>query len=129
MYFKDLSQDVQEKMIIEVRDRDEGWARVLEKEYERQYKKLRKTNQMMNASRNQMSDIGVRIHNRRLELEKSVENIAGLTGISKAKIRKYENGVTSTITADELVLLAIALDTTPNMLTGWYDIDLPEDDE
>lgn len=41
---------------------------------------------------------------------------------------QYEK-LRKTITADGLVLLAIALDTTPSLLAGWYDIDFPEEDE
>lgn len=133
MKFEDLDQDSQERMIKHWKQFEDenakGFVKTYQKIYNEQYEKLRKTNQRMNESRSQMNDIGVRIHNRRLDLGKTVENIAELTGLSKAKIRKYENGITSTITADELVLLAIALDTTPNLLAGWYDMDFPEEDE
>lgn len=64
--------------------------------------------------------VGERIKRRRVELGMSAEQLAGILGINKATIFRYENGVIEKMPITILEPIAEALKTTPAWLLGWY---------
>lgn len=68
--------------------------------------------------------IGLKIKNRRLRLNYTLEELAKHVGTSKQTIHRYESGVISNIPSDKIELLAKALKTTPAYLMGWESEDI-----
>ena len=64
-------------------------------------------------------DIGYRLKERRKELGLTVDDLAKLTGKSRATIYRYENGDIENMPTTILEPLAEALKTTPAYLMGW----------
>lgn len=80
-------------------------------------------------------NIGNRIKQRRVDLGISAEELATMTGKSRATIYRYENGDIENLPTTVLEPLAEALETTPAYLMGWeddtfdydnYDLEIPE---
>lgn len=68
-----------------------------------------------------MENYGLRIKNRRLELNMSQLELALKVGYTdRSAIAKIETGVND-ITVTKFVEIAAALDTTPSALLGWDD--------
>lgn len=66
-------------------------------------------------------NIGDRIRLRRNQLDKTLEEIGKIVGVTRATIQRYENGNIQNIPSDKIELLAKALKTTPGYLMGWED--------
>ena len=65
---------------------------------------------------------GDRIHNLRIEKGLTLETLGKRIGVSKATIKRYENGIIANIPSDKIEALAEALETTPEFLMGWDEI-------
>lgn len=65
--------------------------------------------------------IGDRIKSKRLELERTLEDVSKVVGVSRQTIQKYESGVITNIPSDKIELISKALNTTPAYLMGWED--------
>lgn len=63
-------------------------------------------------------NIGNRIKERRMELKMSVDSLAKLIGKDRSTVYRYESGGIDKVSADILVILANALETTPSYLIG-----------
>lgn len=66
-------------------------------------------------------NIGDRIRLRRNQLDKTLEDVGKIVGVTRATIQRYENGNIQNIPSDKIELLAKALKTTPAFLMGWED--------
>lgn len=66
-------------------------------------------------------NIGDRIRLRRNQLDKTLEEVGKIVGVTRATIQRYENGNIQNIPSDKIELLAKALKTTPAYLMGWED--------
>lgn len=66
-------------------------------------------------------NIGDRIRLRRNQLDKTLEEVGNIVGVTRATIQRYENGNIQNIPSDKIELLAKALKTTPAYLMGWED--------
>lgn len=64
---------------------------------------------------------GERMQQRRKELGLSIVDLAHKTKRCRQTLHRYENGAIRNVPIDVIVLLARALDTTPNWLLGWDD--------
>lgn len=62
--------------------------------------------------------IGSRIKQRRMELKMSADSLAKLIGKDRSTVYRYESGGIDKVSADILVILANALETTPSYLIG-----------
>lgn len=58
---------------------------------------------------------------RRLQLNKTLEEVGSVVGVSKATIQRYEKGAITNIPSDKIEKIAKALSTTPAFLMGWED--------
>lgn len=65
--------------------------------------------------------IGTRMKERRLQLNKTLEEVGSAVGVSKATIQRYEKGAITNIPSDKIEKIAKALSTTPAFLMGWED--------
>ena len=65
--------------------------------------------------------IGDRIRLRRNQLDKTLEEVGKIVGVTRATIQRYENGNIQNIPSDKIELLAKALKTTPAYIMGWED--------
>lgn len=63
-------------------------------------------------------NIGNRIKERRLELKMSADSLAKIIGKDRSTVYRYESGGIDKVSADILVVLANALETTPSYLIG-----------
>lgn len=63
-------------------------------------------------------NIGNRIKQRRTELKMSADSLAKLIGKDRSTVYRYESGGIDKVSADILVTLAKALETTPSYLMG-----------
>lgn len=63
-------------------------------------------------------NIGNRIKERRMELKMSVDSLAKLIGKDRSTVYRYESGGIDKVSADILLVLANALETTPAYLIG-----------
>lgn len=63
-------------------------------------------------------NIGSRIKQRRTELKLSADNLAKRIGKDRSTVYRYESGGIDKVSADILVTLAKALETTPSYLLG-----------
>lgn len=63
-------------------------------------------------------NIGNRIKQRRTELKMSADSLAKLIGKDRSTVYRYESGGIDKVSADSLVVLAKALETTPSYLIG-----------
>lgn len=68
-----------------------------------------------------MSNIGIRIKNRRTELGISVDELAAKLGKNRATVYRYENNDIENMPLDVIGPLAKALDVSPAYLMGWND--------
>ena len=67
------------------------------------------------------------IKSRRLKLNKTLEDIAGICKVSKATVQRWESGEIKNVRRDKIANLAIALDTSPEFLLGWNnEVELKE---
>lgn len=66
-------------------------------------------------------NIGDRIRLRRNQLDKTLEEVGKIVGVTRATIQRYENGNIQNIPSDKIELLAKSLKTTPAYLMGWED--------
>jgi nitroimidazol reductase NimA-like FMN-containing flavoprotein (pyridoxamine 5'-phosphate oxidase superfamily) len=64
------------------------------------------------------SDLARRAAHRRKELGKSIEEVAAKAGIDPGYLRYFEANATARLSGGSLILLAMALETTPGELTG-----------
>ncbi|MBO7697020.1 MAG: helix-turn-helix transcriptional regulator [Methanobrevibacter sp.] len=71
---------------------------------------------------------GQRIKQRREELNIGQTELAQKVHISKQTLYKYENDIVSNIPSNRLEEIAAALDTTPDFLMGWQDVQIIHDD-
>lgn len=62
-----------------------------------------------------------RLKSRRLELGKTLEDIARSVGVSGATVQRWESGAIKNLRRDKIAALAEALETTPEYLMGWGD--------
>lgn len=65
--------------------------------------------------------IGTRMKERRLQLNKTLEEVGTVVGVSKATIQRYEKGAITNIPSDKIEKIAKALSTTPAFLMGWEE--------
>lgn len=63
-------------------------------------------------------NIGSRIKERRMELKMSADSLAKRIGKDRSTVYRYESGGIDKVSADILVVLANALETTPSYLIG-----------
>ena len=62
---------------------------------------------------------GDRIHDLRTAHGLTMEALGRRIGVSKATIKRYENGIIQNIPSDKIEAMADALETTPEYLMGW----------
>lgn len=62
--------------------------------------------------------IGSRIKQRRMELKMSADSLAKIIGKDRSTVYRYESGGIDKVSADILVTLSRALETTPSYLIG-----------
>lgn len=67
-------------------------------------------------------NIGQRIKQRRKELKMSGEELANLLGKNRSTVFRYENGEIENLPLDVLEPIAKALQTTPQYLMGWEEV-------
>lgn len=68
--------------------------------------------------------IGSRVKERRKELGLTQEELANRLKTTKQTIYKYENEIVTNLPSDRIEQLAKALDTTPQFLMGWVEIEI-----
>ena len=62
---------------------------------------------------------GDRIHDLRAAHGMTMETLGKKIGVSKATIKRYENGIIQNVPSDKIEAIAEALETTPEYLMGW----------
>ncbi len=67
-------------------------------------------------------NIGQRIKQRRKELKMSGKELANLLGKNRSTVFRYENGEIENLPLDVLEPIAKALQTTPQYLMGWEEV-------
>lgn len=72
--------------------------------------------------------VGQRIKQRRKELKMSADELASKIGKNRATIFRYENGDIENLPLDILEPIAEALETTPQHLMGWEEVQKNNDD-
>lgn len=72
-------------------------------------------------------NIGIRIKNRRQELKMSMEELGKRIGKNRSTIMRYEKGEIENLPLDVLEPIARALQTTPQYLMGWEQIQKKND--
>lgn len=72
--------------------------------------------------------IGQRIKERRKELKMSADELGAKLGKNRSTIFRYENGDIENLPLDILEPIAQALQTTPEYLMGWKDVQKNNDD-
>jgi nitroimidazol reductase NimA-like FMN-containing flavoprotein (pyridoxamine 5'-phosphate oxidase superfamily) len=70
------------------------------------------------ASPSRAGDLARRVAHRRNELGKSIEEVAEKTGVDPAYLRYFEESPDARLSAGTMILLAMALDTSPEELYG-----------
>jgi len=70
-------------------------------------------------------DFKERLKNRRLEIGKTLEDVAKVVGVSKTTVQRWESGLIENLRRDKIAKLAQALNTTPAYLMGWDDAPEP----
>ena len=65
------------------------------------------------------------IRDRRLELDKTLDDIAKEVGVSRTTVLRWENGEIKDMRRAKLVALAAALDVEPAYLMGWQEDPTP----
>ena len=64
-------------------------------------------------------NIGELIHNRRLELDLTLEEVGNAVGVSKSTVKKWEDGFISNMRRDKIAALAKVLSINPvSLITG-----------
>lgn len=66
------------------------------------------------------------IHNRRIELGLTYEELGEMVGVGKSTVRKWETGMIENMRRDSIVALAKALNISPSLIMGW-DIEESKD--
>ncbi|PJI07058.1 MULTISPECIES: helix-turn-helix domain-containing protein [Clostridium] len=59
------------------------------------------------------------IHNRRIELGLTYEELGKMVGVGKSTVRKWETGMIENMRRDNIVALAKALNLSPSLIMGW----------
>lgn len=72
-------------------------------------------------------NIGQRIKDRRKELKMSADELGAKLGKNRATIYRYENGDIENLPLDILEPIAKALQTTPQYLMGWENVQKKND--
>lgn len=67
-------------------------------------------------------NIGQRIKNKRKEMKMSADELARKLGKDRSTIYRYEKGDIENLPLDILEPIAAALDTTPQYLMGWEEV-------
>jgi transcriptional regulator with XRE-family HTH domain len=62
-----------------------------------------------------------RIKDLRKEKNLTLEQVAGIVGVGKSTVRKWETGMIANMKRDKIASLAKALGTTPEYLMGWEE--------
>ena len=70
------------------------------------------------AGASRAGDLARRVAHRRHELDKSIEEVAEQAGVDPAYLRYFESSPDARLSAGTMILLAMALDTTPEELYG-----------
>ncbi len=73
-----------------------------------------------------MDNIGKRIKALRYEQGMTLEELGNRVGVGRSTVRKWEEGIIQNMRRDKIVLVAKALDTTPEYLLGYNDISLDD---
>ena len=68
--------------------------------------------------------IGRKVKERRKELGLTQTELANRLNTTKQTIYKYENEIVTNLPSDRIEQLAKALDTTPQFLMGWAEIEI-----
>lgn len=63
--------------------------------------------------------IGNKLHQRRLELGLTLEQVGQIVGVSKSTVRKWETGYIENMKRDKIALLAQALQVSPAYIMEW----------
>lgn len=66
-------------------------------------------------------DMGVKLKNRRKELNLTMLEVAKRTGVSEATISRWESGDIANMRRDKIALLANALQVSPAFIMDWDD--------
>ena len=66
-----------------------------------------------------------RIKELRKEKGLTLEQVAGVVGVGKSTVRKWETGMIANMRRDKIASLAKALGTTPEYLMGWEEKEDP----
>lgn len=74
-------------------------------------------------------DIGQLIHDRRIQLKLTLEEVGNIVGVSKSTVKKWESGDISNMRRDKIALLAKALKINPVDLIVENDASSPIDPE
>jgi transcriptional regulator with XRE-family HTH domain len=69
----------------------------------------------------EMTEIMRRMHNRRIELNYTYQELADKTGICKSTLQRYETGSIKNMPLDKLEVVANALRVSPGFLLGWNE--------
>lgn len=68
-----------------------------------------------------------KIKKRRLELGKTLDEVAQVIGVSKTTVQRWESGNIQNLRRDKIAKLALALNTTPAYLMGWTESSFQSD--
>ena len=60
-----------------------------------------------------MDDIAKKLHDRRIELGKTLEEVGQAVGVGRSTVRKWENGMIKNMGRDKIIALANALQLNP----------------
>lgn len=74
-------------------------------------------------------DIKDIIKNKRIEKGLTMKELAEKVGVSEATISRWESGEISNMKHKGIILLANALDISPNVIMGWEDLPEPPQEE
>ena len=66
-------------------------------------------------------DIGIKLKNRRKELDYTMLEVARKVGVSEATVSRWESGDIANMRRDKIALLANALKVSPSFIMGWED--------
>ncbi len=69
--------------------------------------------------------IGLRIKDKRLELDMTLADLGAKAGVGASTVRKWETGYIKDMRSDKVQKVADALGVTPAYLMGWNEEDIP----
>lgn len=72
-------------------------------------------------------DIGTLIHQRRLKMNKTLEEVGAAVGVSKSTVQKWESGMISNMRRDRIAKLARVLELDPAIFIDLEDNLVPDD--